>query len=104
VHTHGAIVAAPLRCAKRGGRGRAADIDASKPAAGGKDKNMGFFERDWIDRLLGRRRTQARSGTVVDESAPAATDVDEIEEGATAARDEAISDRDRMPMPPPGTG
>jgi hypothetical protein len=65
---------------------------------------MGFFARDWIDRLLGRRRTQARSGTVVDESEPAATDVDEIEEGATTARDEAISDRDRMPMPPPGTG
>ena len=82
-------------------------LGASKPAAGGKNTTVGFFARDWIDRLLGRlgrRGTQARSGTVADESEPAATDVDEIEEGATAARDEAISDRDRMPMPPPGTG
>ena len=65
---------------------------------------MGFFRRDWLDRLLGRRATQERSGTTADESeAPTAT-VGEVEEGATTARDEAISDRDRMPMPPPGTG
>ena len=65
---------------------------------------MGWFGRDWIDRLLGRRASQERTATAADDTAPADADVEEVEEGATAARDEAISDRDRMPMPPPGTG
>ena len=64
---------------------------------------MGFFGRDWLDRLLGRRADAGPSGTVADPE-PAAATVDDVEEGATAARDEAISDRDGMSMPPPGTG
>lgn len=65
---------------------------------------MGFFARNWIDRLLGRRAGGDRTETAVDEQRAADTSVGEVEEGAAAARDEAISDRDRTPMPPPGTG
>ena len=57
-----------------------------------------------MDRLLGRRASQERSGTTADDTEPAPARVGEVEEGATAARDETISDRDGMAMPPPGTG
>ena len=70
----------------------------------GKHEKVGFFRRDWLDRLLGRRASQERSGTSADESEAPEASLGELEEGATAARDETISDRDRMPMPPPGTG
>ena len=69
----------------------------------GEETRMGFFARDWLDRLLGRRGSAPRSATHADETEASEPTVDDIEEGATAARDEAISDRDRTPMPPPGT-
>ena len=64
---------------------------------------MGFFKRSWVDRLLGRRGSRERSATAADEVAAAEPSLRESEEGATAARDEAITGRDRTPMPPPGT-
>ncbi len=68
---------------------------------------MTFFARNWLDRVLGRG---SKSGDPVDERAQARSadpsrepeaGTDELEEGATAARDEAIPGR--ADMPPPGT-
>lgn len=69
---------------------------------------MTFFARTWLDRVLGRG---AKSGEAADERAKARTSdpaqwdtesAPDLEEGATAARDEAIPGRAQMP--PPGTG
>jgi hypothetical protein len=69
---------------------------------------VGFFARDWFDRLLGRRGGKPRgagertAAFEEREAARRATAPSDIEEGATAARDETAGKR--TPMPPPGTG
>ena len=47
---------------------------------------MGFFARDWIDRLLGRGRDEPG-----EESGPHASPyLGSVEDGATAARDDTL--------------
>jgi hypothetical protein len=59
--------------------------------------------KDWLDRLLGRDKGSAEdaSATMGEPTSMTSPQVDDAEEGATGARDEAV---DREPMPPPGTG
>ena len=62
---------------------------------------MGFFSRDWIDRLLGRQSENAepRPDAPVSPSVDAAA----LDDGASAARDDTVRDP-TPPQPPPGTG
>ena len=60
---------------------------------------MGFFARDWIDRLLGRGRDEPG-----EESGPhASPDLGSVEDGATAARDDTLRES-TPPQKPPETG
>jgi hypothetical protein len=67
-----------------------------------------FFARNWFDRLLGRGRSAGgeaaaeRSETFREREQASAPDTGaDVEEGATAARDDTTR---QEPMPPPGTG
>jgi hypothetical protein len=69
---------------------------------------MTFFAKNWFDRFLGRRRQaggdaegqRAQAFDAREAAREPASDAD-VEEGATAARDDTTR---REPMPPPGTG
>jgi hypothetical protein len=68
-----------------------------------------FFARSWLDRLLGRGASArdeapAQRARVLEaeESAREPESLADVEEGATAARDDSIPRH--TPMPPPGTG
>ncbi len=65
---------------------------------------MAFFARRWFDRVLGRRTDADETTRTLEErdTAREPTTTDDLEEGATAARDDAIPRE--QPMPPPGTG
>jgi hypothetical protein len=69
---------------------------------------MTFFAKNWFDRLLGRGRQAGgdaageRAQTFdAREAAREPASPTDVEEGATAARDETTRNE---PMPPPGTG
>jgi hypothetical protein len=69
---------------------------------------MTFFARGWFDRLLGRGRSAGgeaaaeRSEVLRErEEARKPESTADLEEGATAARDDTTR---QEPMPPPGTG
>jgi hypothetical protein len=65
---------------------------------------MGFFARRWFDRVLGRRTDADETARTLEEREAAREPVtpSDLEEGASAARDEATLQH--QPMPPPGTG
>jgi hypothetical protein len=56
----------------------------------------------WLDRLLGRERHAPEApAAFTEEEAPERVETDELEEGATRARDEELGIENRLP---PGSG